>query len=87
MIIACYRYNFLYTQHDDGFQKYQSEVQKRLGGPPTFFVENRFVATSNFGQRALSIVWFGDILWLSHMGSIKNPATQNTWPLFWPFGQ
>ena len=35
----------------------------------------RLVRPSNFGGRALSIVWFRAILAESYMGSIKNPAT------------
>ena len=60
------------------FSLSHSKIERHLpvfwgGVPPHPPFKNRFVATSNFGPRALSIVWFGDILWKVDMGSIKNP--------------
>jgi hypothetical protein len=61
--------------------------QKNRGGvPPHPPRQNRLVATSNFGPRALSIVWFGDILLKVHMGSIKNPYTLGPGRASWGSG-
>ena len=72
--------HFFYAQHARWKTVFHFCTQN-LRGPTSFFkggypppppFKNRFVATSNFGQRALSIVWFGDILSKVDMGPIKN---------------
>jgi len=55
----------------EGVQNGQGGPWRQNARPP--------LLSPKFGRAALSIVWFGTLVWKTYMGSIKKPFTFGTW--------